>query len=146
MTLLSSGEMLAASDVLGDVEPWWHVEVGDDDVATIVWTESMDFHVTTRGLRTLVDEQGEPLPRTAEVLQAELRRLLKVGDTLTVAASDQDEPALEVSVTLTVEPFTVERLATLAWPVIATLTNVFDPGTFGAEYVMGNVAHTIEEN
>lgn len=142
-----SGEQIDSATLIGDAEPWWIVEAGSGpDGITLVWTEPMEFHLKTRRLLELVNDDGELLPRVPEILQTELRRLLTC-EGVTVEVSDQDEPALEVSVPLTVEPCTVERLAEVVWPFVATLTNVTDPGTFGAEYVMGNVERIlVEEN
>jgi len=140
------GNMIDSARLLGDIEPHWRAEVDQDNPAevSIVWTEDLAFHVEDRGLAALAD--GEDVRAgVPAALESELRRLLK-SDEVYVDMSSQDEPALEIVVGLTVDPATVERLADLAWPIIATLTNVFDPGTFNAEYVMGTVAQKMGES
>ena len=56
------------------------------------------------------------------------------------------KPNVGITGELTVEPPTLDALGRAAWPFVAALTNVTDPGTFNAEYAMGNVATAINES
>lgn len=146
MTPLTAGDSIEAVALSGELNEPWRAEISTEDErdVAVVWTEGLAFHTNVRGLTQLVDDDGEVRSDVADALQVELRRLLN-SEFVYVDVSDQDEPALEVTVAFTVEPATVERLAELSWPAVAILTNVFDPGTFGAEYVMGTVAGKVEQ-
>lgn len=138
------GDAIYGSELFGD-SSHYRVEVGMVPTeCALVWAEDLEFHVDVRGLSVLVHEGPEMMPTAAAIAatESELKRLLGT-DQVWVSWSDSDDSAIEVLVGFTLGEATMNALAEAAWPYVATLTNVFDPGTFGAEYVMGNVARMV---
>ena len=121
--------------LLGDPQWWWRLEVGDGLTRpAIVWTEEMPFHADRHPQS--VEADGWPRIELVTALSELLAEYL--GREVWVEEGGGDVPNLEVSVELPLTlDDTLETAANAAWPVVATLTNVFDPGTFNAPYVVG---------
>lgn len=115
----------------------------DDHKAIVVWREPLQFHIEFNGARwsDFADSDGW-LTGSAELgLAARLTSYLaKAGieaDVYTTGFNGEDEP------TLTFEVATAYRAGEtfdswygrLGGPIVATLTNVTDPGTFMAPYL-----------
>lgn len=127
--------------------------------AVIVWTETLGFHAEYNGRREypaahgypawstedswspLVDEHGWLTPDAETALQIRLAELMPTeahGATVFIADPRDDHPNIvfEVVTDYAAEGETYEAwLDRIGWPVIATLINVTDPGTFNSPYL-----------
>jgi hypothetical protein len=151
------GDQVTSLELTGDWVVGLVAEVDDEDPAlvTIIYTEGMDWHAYSHvpeiqqcGTCEDPDHAGGHLrDEVPALLATELRRLCKNEDVQVDETDAHDEAigSLDVSLQIRVEPPTLDALAEAAWPFIATLINVFDPGTFNAEYVMGNVANSLTD-
>jgi hypothetical protein len=137
--LVDRGEPLAESPV--DC----YLEVDrDDHKAIIVWREPLAFHIEWNGARWSehADSDGW-LASSAELQFANrltdyLRRAgVDDADVYTEGYNGEDEPTLTFEV---VTPYRAGEtfkswFDRIGWPVVATLTNVTDPGTFMSPYL-----------
>lgn len=115
----------------------------DDHKAIVVWRESLAFHAEWNGARwsDFVDSDGW-LTGSAQLKLAQrlTAYLLKAGieaDVYTGMHDGMDEPNLTFEVVTAYragETFKSWHERT-GWPVVATLINVTDPGTFMSPYL-----------
>lgn len=115
----------------------------DDHKAIAVWRESLAFHIEYNGARwsDFADSDGWLTSSAELALATRLTSHLAKGgieaDVYTTGHNGEDEP------TLTFEVVTAYRAGEtykswydrIGWPIVATLINVTDPGTFNSPYL-----------
>ena len=132
------GTHIDGSELTGEPETFYVYVPEDADVRPeICWTEYIAFHAERAPEILGVD--GWPTVGFMGALEDELRRILAT-EFVYVSEASGDEPGVEIAVGLRVlDRWTVgTMLGNVAWPYIARLHNVFDPGTFGCEYVVNS--------
>lgn len=159
MTLIADmadrGELIETGDV-HDTRFMLEVDT-DERRATIVFTEVLAFHaeyngpqtfqtpgfptVTTEGKWTpLVDEDGFLTHDAETALAGRLSAMMPSaadGSAVFIADSNDDEPNVVIEITTDyTDGETYESwLDRIGWPIVATLINVTDPGTFNSPYL-----------
>ena len=150
-----------------DNYPRFLVEVADDGHADVEITEPLAFHAELaqsdeqqsgsdyRGVawRTLTDENGYLTSDATAKVAAELARLItsETGLTLDVVHEPdrelEDLPSVGLSVRTDYRPGeTVQQWTDrVGWPVIATVINVTDPGTFNCPYLFSAILYRKDE-
>lgn len=136
----------------------------EEHKAIIVWTETLKFHAELAQLdeqrfsptvhhhkwSTLTDEHGWLTVEAQNNLEAELTKLLRekanlVGTDRTVWTenTDDNEPSVTWEIVTDYLPDeTYEAwLDRIGWPVIATLINATDPGTFMFPYLFSAILY-----
>lgn len=144
--ILTPGDSLDSMDLIGDYGYPITATVADEpnDNGTwtywVEWAESLDFHRKRTGRPLTMDDLGgEQLAAIRELVEEEMGDDYRpvVVDIGPNYSHDPDELALTLTLTLEMHyTGTLEELAELAWPFIATCINTTDPGTFGSRYIM----------
>lgn len=129
---------ITSGELFGENQHWWEVQVGDGETAPAVeWTEATAFHKGR--FPELFDDDGWPRPGVADALQAALREEM-TSEHIHVEEdpSGTDVPGFKVTVEMPDLGLdsTKDELADNAWPPVANLTNLFDPGTYGTVDIM----------
>lgn len=132
--------------------------------AIIVWTEMLAFHaelarsdeekfsptVHHHKWSTLTDENGFLTVAAQDSLEAELTKLLKQKANLVVADqvvwttdNGYDEPSVTWEIVTDYLPDETyeDWLDRIGWPVVATLINATDPGTFMFPYLFSAILY-----
>lgn len=143
------GDRVDAFELAGEYLSHYWAEIAEDGMtATLEWVEDLRFHEEALGSRfvQLLHEPGGFLSDSGEEAVQEAARTCFIqqashlSEDLIVdlgAAWDDPSIAFSVQVDLPDGPATTYGiLGELAWPFIATMTNITDPGTFNCPYLM----------
>lgn len=155
--------MLSDTTTLGDLDQQLitHIDLGEDDprvsievsdnTAYVYFAEHLQFH-QERGLPAgIVDADGDLTDAGRARIQARIRALLTDKTRLDASLVSVDESeeqskfgdetgfvavlAMKVSPTTAVRDFYFDT----AWPFVATMINVTDPGTFNSPYLFTDI-------
>jgi hypothetical protein len=135
---------------LGEDDPRVSIEVGDDTVY-VYFAEHLQFH-QSRGLPNgIVDTDGDLTDAGRARIQTRIRALLADRTTLdpSLVSVDEgeesskfgDEQGFVAVLAMKVSPRTAVRdfYVDTAWPFVATMVNVTDPGTFNCPYLFTDI-------
>lgn len=147
--ILTPGDSLGSVDLTGEHHYPVTVTVSDEPTTAdgrrsfiVEWSEGLTWHRDHLG-ESFASPDDDTLERMNGLIGEELGEAHRdLADEVQVDVGpnygfNPDEEALIVSTTLFLpEDVTLEQLAEAAWPFIATMINVTDPGTFGSPYIM----------
>jgi hypothetical protein len=143
-----AGDRIDSVDLTGGHDPRFAVEVSDEgNRATLIFNEPLAFHAdlakryTPEEWKTRTDADGELTAEFEEVLLERLRGYLwdvlpSVPEYIGTTDGGDYEPNFTIEISADyLEGETFDQWhARIAWPIIATLINVSDPGTFNKPY------------
>lgn len=148
------GTSLDGHDLTGGDDFRFTVHVGDDDGrATLAFTEPLGFHADYAGpdeWSAVTDADGW-LTHAAETILADRLRdylaaeLGEAPEYIGAVDSGGDEPVLELEVAADYRPGETfgQWFDRIGWPVVASIINTTDPGTFGAPYWFASLAEDV---
>lgn len=126
-----------------------HLEVGAyARQAAVVWIEPLELHAERIGPRwgSLVDDGGHLLPGVEGALVDRLANLLPASAAGSVINTvddyaEADRPAVRIEIATNYhDGETFDRwFDRVGWPVVATLRNITDPGTFNSPYLFSGL-------
>lgn len=128
------------TEICGEVTPGVSIEINEDQ-AELVWVESLRFHLEHHAdlMAPWTDDDGFITDAGREAFV----RLLGHGAEAADYEEWDDEPSIGVIFPLKgVDTDDEDALHSAAWPIVAFMHNVTDPGTFGAPYVMRYLGQT----
>ncbi|MFZ2527645.1 MAG: hypothetical protein WAX14_08330 [Rhodococcus sp. (in: high G+C Gram-positive bacteria)] len=140
-----AGEHLTHID-LGDDDPRVSVEVGEGSVISVQFAELLQFH-RERGLPAgIVDDDGDLTGNGRARIESHLRTLLAAQGSVDPAAVHVDDDLGDDQGFLVVLQTTVpsgtqfhDFYDRTAWPFVATMVNITDPGTFNSPYLFSEI-------
>lgn len=160
-----AGDIIPLGELVGsDETPGIRAEVAEDcSSITIVWVESLQYHMEhwPEHMEHLVapksgpDDEDEAVYFTDEARQEFATYMIEFlanegAEKADILPDDGEEWDDESCVAISCRfdtpngPNTsIEEAGDKAWPFIASMTNVTDPGTFNCPYVMGDLARRI---
>ena len=113
------------------------------NTATVAWTEPLAFHAAYNGddWTRHVDADGYLTPAAEPALAERLSGMFPESCNGTTIFTDYDDvgdaPAIRFELTTSYLPGETfdHWFDRIGWPIVATLVNVTDPGTFGSPYL-----------
>ena len=140
-------------------EPYMYLEINRDErEAVICFTEPLAFHAelaqreesSIRGQRPwadLTDEHGYLTPEQQGKIGTELAKLIKgqtgVDATVYSESGWDDEPSIGFEIVTTYQDGETFNswFDRAGWPIVATIINVTDPGTFNCPYLFSAILY-----